>query len=287
MVLIRDFDPTLTQTFTIVTDIEQNYGLVCAYVASLVAPPTFVSLATTTLSVDPLLTTGAEIAVHPISVLVSSVLYPTTVLDETYTFLLDIQHCTVSSFTIAPIADASMLINDPALPVTFNAAVLASLTCLYTTTYADAYVLNAAAIARPGFATFNEPTRTLTFNPTLPAEVGVYTITVSATIPDPVAGPTATQVITTSFVLTIDKDCPSTVLVDMPINDMAVLVTLTTTQGIHFEDSKAVEYFIPDYCGPRIITFNPSMPTFLSMDLSLTTLTLTTNLVPDVGVYNV
>jgi len=73
----------------------------------------------------------------------------------------------------------------------------------------------------------------------------------------------------------------------MPINDMAVKITLTSTQGINFLDSKAVEYVIPDYCGPRVIAFNPSMPTFLSMDAALTVLTLTNNLVPDVGVYNV
>ena len=73
----------------------------------------------------------------------------------------------------------------------------------------------------------------------------------------------------------------------MPINDMAVKITLTSTQGINFLDSKAVEYVIPDYCGPRVIAFNPSKPTFFSMDAALTVLTLTTNLVPDVGVYNV
>ena len=92
-------------------------------------PPAFVSLATTTISLDPLLTTGADVAVYTVSVLVRSTLYPSTVLDQTYTFQVDLQHCTVNSFTIAAISNVSMRINDPPMPLTFSAAVLSSLVC--------------------------------------------------------------------------------------------------------------------------------------------------------------
>lgn len=49
-------------------------------------------------------------------------------------------------------------------------------------------------------------------------------MTVVATIPQPsdVSGKKSVQ---TTFTLTVLKDCPLTTLVDMAINDMAVLVT--------------------------------------------------------------
>jgi hypothetical protein len=59
MSIIRDYDPETTQTFTIVTDIENNYGLVCAYTETLLTPSAYpyVSLSYSTITVDPLQTT--------------------------------------------------------------------------------------------------------------------------------------------------------------------------------------------------------------------------------------
>ncbi len=44
MVLIRDFESEKTQTFWVNTDIETNHSLVCSFVASLVNPPSYVTL---------------------------------------------------------------------------------------------------------------------------------------------------------------------------------------------------------------------------------------------------
>ena len=90
MVLIRDFDTTVPQTFTIVTDIETDYGIVCDYVATLVAPPAFISLTDSTLTADESATVIGDVGQHTITVEVTSALYPADVAAEQYTFTLDI-----------------------------------------------------------------------------------------------------------------------------------------------------------------------------------------------------
>jgi hypothetical protein len=56
MVVIRNFDFTKTQTVSVTTDIETNYGLVCNFVASLSSPPSYVSITGKIITVDASLT---------------------------------------------------------------------------------------------------------------------------------------------------------------------------------------------------------------------------------------
>lgn len=57
MVIIRDYDSIVAQQFTILTDVQVGFGVVCEISASLVAPPVFVTLVGDTISVDESLTT--------------------------------------------------------------------------------------------------------------------------------------------------------------------------------------------------------------------------------------
>jgi hypothetical protein len=81
MILIRDFDPTLTQTFTIKTDVEKDFGLLCAYNTALLTPSAYpyVSLNGSVITVDPTLTAQSDAGLHTVSISVSSSLYPGTV----------------------------------------------------------------------------------------------------------------------------------------------------------------------------------------------------------------
>ena len=90
MVIIRNFDSTKTQTVSVTTDIETNYGLVCNFVPTLSSPPSYVSITGKTITVDASLTTLADIGMHTISVVVDSADYPTSVLDAIYNFTLDV-----------------------------------------------------------------------------------------------------------------------------------------------------------------------------------------------------
>jgi len=155
MVLIRDFDTTKTQTVSITTDILTSYSLVCNLAASLVSPPTYVSIAGLTITVDPSLTTQADVGLHTISVLVDSSDYPANVIDVTYTFTLNVQHCVVTVMSIPTILDTSHTLNSGPTPLSFSAATWSNFACNYAVTYTAAYVLNTETITQPSWLTFS------------------------------------------------------------------------------------------------------------------------------------
>ena len=146
MVVIRNFDSTKTQTVSVTTDIETNYGLLCNFVASLSSPPIYMSITGKTITVDVSLTTLANIGMQTISVVVDSADYPTSVVDAIYTFTLDVQHCVVSVMTIPAISNTSYSINSGVITFNFSAANWSNLACNYAVTYTATYVLNAASI---------------------------------------------------------------------------------------------------------------------------------------------
>lgn len=80
MTLIRNLDPILTQTFTIISDVEVNdLTLTCNKVFNLVNPPPFVTISGSTISVDPALTSDADLGTHTIAVQVDSADYAAAV----------------------------------------------------------------------------------------------------------------------------------------------------------------------------------------------------------------
>jgi hypothetical protein len=75
---------------------------------------------------------------------------------------------------------------------------------------------------------------TATANPTLTSDAGVYTVTISASIPATAITP---NTVSTSFTLTVYDECTSTSLVDRTLVDMIVQVSETANQDITFTDS--------------------------------------------------
>ena len=66
--------------------------MVCSFVATLDNPPVFLTIENKIITADAMQTTANDLGSHSISVLVASVLYPTTV-NKTYTFVLNVQNC--------------------------------------------------------------------------------------------------------------------------------------------------------------------------------------------------
>jgi hypothetical protein len=187
MTLIRNFDTTKTQTFYFKTDIEVTHSLVCGLTATLLTPESYpyVSLSGLTISVDPSLTSASNVGLHTISIQATSTLYPGSVTAKTYTFVLDIQHCVVSTMTLAAIPDVLYYLNQGALAVPFTAVRWSSLACQYTATYTASYAKVGSTITQPAWITFTPASLTFSVNSISALDLGVYDITLTATIPQP------------------------------------------------------------------------------------------------------
>lgn len=116
--------------------------------------------------------------------------------------------------------------------------------------------------------------------------MGKYELTVTASIPQP-SDPSGSLTVSTTFIAEIGDNCYFASFIDRPFNDMTVLVSQATSQSIVFQDTKAVFYNLPGYCGDRSYTFTGGLPSFLQLDSPVTTLTLSTNDPSDVGVKTV
>ena len=149
----------------------------------------------------------ADVTTHTISVVVDSANYSGSVNDVTYTFQITVQHCVVSVMTIPAISNQAYIINSGANTLNFSAATWSSLACNYAVTHTATYVLNAAPIAEPGWLTFSEASRSFSINTTSQLDAGVYTITVTASIPQP-SEASGVKTVSTSFDLNVTtNDC--------------------------------------------------------------------------------
>ena len=77
----------------------------------MINPPAYVSITGLTLTVEPTLTVQADVGLHTISVLVSSLDYPASVAAVTYTFALDVQHCVATVMSLPAIANVAFTLN--------------------------------------------------------------------------------------------------------------------------------------------------------------------------------
>ena len=128
--------------------VQTSYNLFCAYTATFVGPPAFVSIYGSTLTVDESATSATDVTQHTITVNVASSLYPLTVTAKQYTFILDIQHCVVNTMTLPAITNEVYYLNDPTKVISFGPATLSDLTCTYAITYTAAYI-NTMALQFP------------------------------------------------------------------------------------------------------------------------------------------
>jgi hypothetical protein len=121
------------------------------------------------------------------------------------------------------------------ITVSFLDAYWSDLNCVYQVTYNASYLKGGSVIAAP-FIVLNGATKTFSISPTLGSEVGLYSIILTASIPNPSAGAAAIKTASTSFKLIVNDNCGSTTLIDKTFNDMTVNVEQVTTQDITFQD---------------------------------------------------
>ena len=105
----------------------------------------------------------------------------------------------------------------------------------------------------------------------------------TATIVNPLSGTTKA---TNTLNIDVFVDCNLAVLVDRQFNDMTSKVTKATTQDITFKDTMGQLMSNDAQCGPRVYTFTPELPSFLTLDKDQTKLTLMTNNVAQVGTFD-
>jgi hypothetical protein len=99
-------------------------------------------------------------------------------------------------------------------------------------TYSATYALAGATIAQPPFIVFDAVNRKFTASTNNPADRGLYTLTVKASVPNPTVGPSATTLTSTSFTLKVGLDCDLSTMVDRTILDMQISLTQSLTQDI-------------------------------------------------------
>ena len=121
---------------------------------------------------------------------------------------------------------------------------------------------------------------------TAPADVGIYVITSTVTIPQNSFSTNTALTTNYSFTLVAKSDCVNTVIENKTIIDMSYKVSLAAvTQDITFTDTIATSHSgQPAYCSTRTYTLSP-IYTFLT--ISGSTMSLSTATVADVGTYNV
>jgi hypothetical protein len=288
MSIIRNFDTLVkTQTYTIKTDIETNYpSLSCPLTCNFDVNPcsSYVTQTGTTISVNPVaLMLTSDSGAKTIKIKCDSTDFPSTVTDVVYSFLLNIEYCVVDTFTIEPIANKSMVIATGSQTMNFNAATFSNLACDYSITYSASYYKNGISLV-PSFISFDASNRQFIINPTASSHVGVYEVTVTASIPQLSIGPAGVKTVSTSFIITVQNDCPPSVMSSPTFTNMSTIVTVAATQSLALTNSKAVAYADPMYCGLNKYVFTPSLPTFLSFNPATPqVLTLFSNLVTDVN----
>ena len=85
---------------------------------------------------------------------------------------------------------------------------------------------------------------------TEPAEIGVYTIISTATIPSNTTGMNTAFMKSYSFTLTVQSDCVNTVILDKQIDNMSNWYSQpAVTQDVTFMDSIALMHPTLEYCG--------------------------------------
>jgi hypothetical protein len=151
-------------------------------------------------------------------------------------------------------------------------------------TYTHSFVKAGLTISQPSWISFSTVNQKFSATITAPADIGIYTITSIATIPQD-NGMGVNRSTNYSFTLTVQSDCVNTSLTDKTISAMSTKVSQTAaTQDIFFADSIGTIHGDQTYCGARTFTISPSL-NFLT--LSGTTLTLSTTNLANVGLKTI
>lgn len=227
MSIIRNFDTQKIQTALVTSDVESVPGVVCPKTFTLVSGQSFVSVSGSSVIVNADLTSDADAMTHTVRIKVQSADYP-ILASVTYSLSLVVSHCVVNTFSIAPIPAQTYLVNDPVLSIPFSFGVWSNAACTYNEAHTPTYNRAGSPIAPPVWITFSTVTKTFTVSTNQLANVGNYSVTLTATIPQPSLA-AGTLSVSTTFALDIIDDCTLTVINPRVFNDMSVQVTLSTS----------------------------------------------------------
>ena len=97
---------------------------------------------------------------------------------------------------------------------------------MFPYTYTHTFVKTGALIAQPAWISFDVTTKKFSITITAPTDIGVYTITSTAKIPQD-DGTGVNRSKSYSFILTVQSDCVNTSITDKIINAMSTKVSQT------------------------------------------------------------
>jgi hypothetical protein len=167
-----------------------------------------------------------DIGTHTFTLKVNSLLYSSTVAQQTYTFNVIIV-CTVSSLTInTQPANTNYILNQGALTTTALSTSQSS-ACNLPYTYSHVYKKNGSPTTAPTWISFSGGQFTMTI--TAPADIGTYSVTTTSTIPQVDPSTSANRFITSTFNILVASDCTNTAITSKTINDMTHGITLSAT----------------------------------------------------------
>jgi hypothetical protein len=200
---------------------------VCPITATLTPSLPYITLSPdfTTILLDGSQASDLDNGTHLMTLKVDNLLFPASVTQAVYTFVVDLQACVVNNFNFATtIADFTYMLSSLSMSSAAATASQSNLNCLFPITYSATYALLGSPIPEPACIQFNPAARTFTVNTQSKSDVGVYSIIVTATIPQ-VLAPGGT--ISTSFTLlvTIESDCKLSTITDRLINDMTCQIS--------------------------------------------------------------
>jgi len=191
---------------------------------------------------------------------VDNLLFPGQVTQAVYTFVLDLQACVVNDFVFASTISSFTyrLTSPPVTPPSFLAT-QSNLNCLFPTTYTAIYKQGGLVVPKPASINFDLASRTFTVSASNKADVGIYTVDVTATIPQ-ILQPSGTLSTLHSFDVTIESDCLDSVINDRVVDDMSCLILVHNTQDVIFTNTKASSHNDPTHCGAYKYDLNPALP---------------------------
>ena len=247
---------------TIKTDVEiSNPLIICAITATLTPAAAYISLSADfkTISVNEALAISpTNLGTNYFTLTVNSANFASNVTTQTYSFNVIIA-CQVSSLTITSQASNVTYTLNQGLLETLPFSVSQTSNCMFPYTYTHSFLKAGLTIAQPSWISFSAVNQKFSATITALAEIGVYTITSTATIPQE-ESMGVNRSTSYSFTLTVQSDCVNTILTDRIINAMSTKVSQTAdTQDISFADSIGTSHTDQNYCGARTYTLSESL----------------------------
>lgn len=166
-----------------------------------------------------------------------------------YTFVLDLKACEVVDFVfVNPVTTFSYMITDSKVTTQPVLATLSNLNCLFPITYVTTYKRENVSITEPSYLARDLVTNEFNVETSLKADLGLYTVDVSASIPQ-VLLPGGIKTITFTFDVTIESDCKISVIDDRAINYMETIIGILLTQDSTFTNTRASLHNDLLHCG--------------------------------------